>query len=77
MNIKKINLHNQHYCYEIILAEGKTRHIRRMLRELNIHIVSLKRTQIGPILLGSINLGEWRYATKKELQKIEKHVKSS
>ena len=48
-----------------------------MLTELNIHIVSLKRTQIGPILLGSIKLGEWRYATKKELQKIENHVNSS
>ncbi|OYT29336.1 pseudouridine synthase [Thermoplasmatales archaeon ex4572_165] len=77
MKIKKNNMKNQHYCYEIILTEGKTRHIRRMLAELNIHIVSLKRTQIGPILLGSINPGEWRYATKKELQKIEKHVKSS
>jgi 23S rRNA pseudouridine2605 synthase len=62
-------------CYEITLGEGKNRHIRRMLASLNIHIVYLKRTQIGPLRLGSLKLGCWCYLKKQEIEKLANAVK--
>lgn len=45
----------------LVLQEGKKRQIRRMCREiLGFHVVSLIRTSIGPIDLGSLPEGKWR-----------------
>lgn len=60
------------YCYEIILGEGRNRHIRRMLSELSIPLSTLKRIQIGPISLGLLKKGEWRYLTSEEMEQLHK-----
>ena len=45
----------------LVLQEGKKRQIRRMCREiLGLHVVSLVRTSIGSIELGSLPEGKWR-----------------
>lgn len=57
----------------IRLNEGKNRHVRRMLGELNdpergtpLKVVDLKRTGFGPLVL-DIPSGEWRWATEEEM----------
>lgn len=45
----------------LVLQEGRKRQIRRMCREiLGMHVVSLIRTSIGPVKLGSLPEGKWR-----------------
>jgi len=45
----------------LVLQEGRKRQIRRMCREiLGMHVVSLVRTSIGPVNLGSLPEGKWR-----------------
>jgi 23S rRNA pseudouridine2605 synthase len=46
--------------YEIHLKEGKNREIRRLLERLGVFARELKRTELGPYLLGDIPVGEFR-----------------
>ena len=51
---------------EIVLDEGKNRHIRRMLSELGIEVLRLVRIAIGPIQLGDLAKGKARALTNEE-----------
>ena len=55
---------------EIVLDEGKNRHIRRMLGALGVEVLSLVRVAIGPLELGALAPGEWRDLTPSELQAL-------
>ena len=51
---------------EITLDEGKNRHIRRMLRVLGVEVLRLVRVAIGPLLLGTLPKGTYRWLTADE-----------
>ena len=70
LEIKQKKLNTKDNCYEITIAEGKNRHIRRMLSILDIHIISLKRIQIGSLELGNLKRGRWRYLTDEEVKDL-------
>lgn len=46
---------------EITLSEGRNRQIRRMCGKLNLEVLDLKRTAIGPIKLENLIEGSFRY----------------
>jgi 23S rRNA pseudouridine2605 synthase len=51
---------------EIILDEGKNRHIRRMMEALGIEVLRLVRVGIGPLQLGDLAKGQHRPLTAAE-----------
>jgi 23S rRNA pseudouridine2605 synthase len=51
---------------EIVLDEGKNRHIRRMLAQLGIEVLRLLRVSIGPLALGELAKGAARPLTAGE-----------
>lgn len=51
---------------EIILDEGKNRHLRRMLEALSIEVLRLIRVAIGPLALGALAKGSVRPLTTEE-----------
>ena len=54
----------------IIIHEGKKRQIKRMCRAVGHEVQYLKRVQIGPIKLGKLPVGEYRYLSPEELKRI-------
>lgn len=52
---------------EVILHEGRKHIVRRMLAEAGHPVLSLVRTQIGPIRLGDTKPGKFRRLTKGEV----------
>lgn len=62
---------------EIVLDEGKNRHIRRMLAGMNIEVLRLVRVAIGPIQLGDLAKGATRELKDAELTLLRKAVAES
>ena len=54
----------------VLLHEGKKRHIRRMCDALGHPVRRLIRVRIGPLELGDLPVGKWRYLTKRELKEL-------
>ncbi len=62
---------------EITLFEGKKRQIRRMCATLHLHVLQLRRIQMGPIKLGDLEEGKWRNLTREEVELLMLEVKAS
>ncbi|NJL46603.1 MAG: pseudouridine synthase [Leptolyngbyaceae cyanobacterium SM2_5_2] len=52
------------------LGEGKNRQVRRMTAAVGYPTLRLVRVAIGPLELGSLPPGEWRYLTDPEQQAL-------
>lgn len=55
---------------EIVLDEGKNRHIRRLLDAFEIEVLRLVRVAIGPLKLGDLTKGQWRNLTAAEARSL-------
>src|SRR5581483_3169646 len=61
---------------EIVLDEGKNRHIRRMLEHLEMETLRLVRVAIGPLVLGDLPKGKARELTKSEKAALDKAIEA-
>lgn len=57
---------------KIKIREGKNRQVRRMFEAVGHEVLYLRRTQVGPIMLGNVPLGKWRHLRKAEVQRLMK-----
>jgi 23S rRNA pseudouridine2605 synthase len=55
---------------EIVLEAGRNRQIRRMLAALDIGVLRLIRIAVGPLALGDLGKGEWRYLIEDEIEAL-------
>ena len=57
---------------EIVLDQGKNRHIRRMLAQRGINVLRLLRVAIGPLQLGDLPKGSSRKLADAEKQALDR-----
>ncbi len=55
---------------ELVLDEGKNRHLRRLLAALGLEVLRLMRVAIGPLELGNLVKGAWRNLTPEEVGRL-------
>ncbi len=62
------------FC-ELTIWEGRNRQVRKMFAAFGYRVKALQRTQIGPLKLGKLKLGTWRYLTEGEIKRLKEAVK--
>ena len=55
---------------QFVLREGRNRQIRKMCEEVGLEVARLKRMAIGPVKMGFLQPGKWRYLTPEEIKKL-------
>lgn len=55
---------------EVVLDEGRNRHIRRLLSSLGFDVLRLIRVAIGPLPLGDLAKGQWRRLSTEEVRSL-------
>jgi 23S rRNA pseudouridine2605 synthase len=56
---------------QLVLAEGRYRIVRRLCKHLGLKVERLVRLAYGPVRLGRLAPGTWRYLTKRELEAVD------
>lgn len=69
--IKIIKKEKEFSFLEIIIHEGRNRQVRKMCSAIGHEVISLKRSKIGDIELGSLELGKWRYLKEEEIEYLK------
>ncbi|MFQ5722689.1 MAG: pseudouridine synthase [Candidatus Aminicenantales bacterium] len=60
----------------IEIYEGRKREIRRMFEAIGCSVVYLQRIKFGPLALGNLKKGQWRYLTPREISLLKMLTKS-
>lgn len=60
--------------YEVRLFEGRNQQIRLMFKHLGRLVEKLKRVKIGPLDLGPLKPGEFRYLNLEEVEKLKRAI---
>ena len=79
LHVKNVRMlrHGEHNSWlEIVLDEGKNRHIRRMFEALKIEVLRLVRVAIGPLGLGDLPKGATRALEPQEKQALDRAMRA-
>ena len=61
---------DRHGWLEVVLDEGRNRHLRRLLAALGVDVLRLVRVAIGGVVLGDLAKGAWRPLTAAEVRAL-------
>ena len=59
---------------KVALREGKNRQIRRMGYRINLPVRQIRRVRIGPLKLGKLQPGNFRYLKPEEIRELRKYA---
>jgi 23S rRNA pseudouridine2605 synthase len=62
---------------EMVLDEGKNRHIRKLMEHLGIEVLRVVRVAIGPLVLGNLAKGQTRPLTNAEKGRVDAALQQS
>jgi pseudouridine synthase len=58
----------------IKIAEGRYHQVRKMFDAIGHRVMKLRRVAVGTLELGSLDTGEWRYLSGKEVRELQAYV---
>jgi 23S rRNA pseudouridine2605 synthase len=61
----------------VVVTEGRNHLVKRMFSAIGYSVLKLKRTQFGPIQLGNLPFGQFRYITPHEIMSLKAQISSS
>jgi len=69
-HVKKVKKAEQNSCIELTIFEGRTHQVKRMLETVGHPVLKLKRIRFGPLSLGSLSIGEFRFLRDSEIHRL-------
>lgn len=70
--VKKLKSEAGRTSLEITIHEGRNRQVRRMCEAIGHPVLALKRTRFGPLSLGNLLPGQFRYLKPQEIKALKK-----
>lgn len=71
----KIKIINEKFnIYQIIVFEGRKHLVKNLFMKVGLRIQKLTRTEFGPLLLGDLKKGRFRYLKNNEVLKLKRMV---
>ncbi|MCD8143205.1 MAG: pseudouridine synthase, partial [Clostridiales bacterium] len=58
----------------VTLTQGKNRQVRKMCAAAGLRVHRLKRVREGPLRLGDLGSGQWRYLQEREVKLLKSGV---
>jgi len=72
--VKKIKIAQQNSWLEITIREGRKHQVKRMLEAVGHAVIKLTRVRMGPLTLGDLGSGEFRFLTDREANGLRELV---
>jgi 23S rRNA pseudouridine2605 synthase len=72
VSVEVINRREKNSWVRVVVTEGRNHLIKRMLLTVGHPVLKLKRVAFGPIHLGNLPLGQFRYLTPEEITKLKR-----
>jgi pseudouridine synthase len=69
-HVRRVRDSEKYTHLEITLTEGRNRQVRRMIEALGATVLKLVRVKIGPIAIGTLQIGKWRSLTPAEVRAL-------
>lgn len=66
--VRRVRDSEKYTFLEITITEGRNRQVRRMLEALGAVVLKLVRVSIGPLRIGTLQMGQWRPLTPDEVR---------
>lgn len=60
----------KHAWLEVVLSEGRNRHIRRLLEHFGVSVLRLVRVKVGGLSLGDLPKEHWRMLSEREVEEL-------
>ena len=72
--VKKVKKAEQNSWLEITIREGRKHQVKRMLEAVGHPVIKLMRIRMGPLSLGDLSPGEFRFLTDREANALRELV---
>lgn len=72
--VKKVKKAEQNSWLEITIREGRKHQVKRMLEAVGHPVIKLMRVRMGPLSLGDLGSGEFRFLTDREANALRELV---
>ena len=72
--VKKVRKAEANSWVEITIHEGRKHQVKRMLEAVGHPVIKLTRVKMGPLTLGDLGAGEFRFLTDREANALREIV---